>query len=93
MQRIHDQNPQIAVILVNGGEPADVARPYYQEHMLTVTIALDEADRVSRAYHVSAIPTSVFIDAQGIVRKVYVGVLTEAMIREGLAAASAASPP
>jgi len=79
----------MAVLLINGGEPSSVARPYYQRKMVTVTIALDEDDRVGHAYGVRAIPTVLFLDEKGIIRKIYIGTMSEAMVNEGLAAAGA----
>lgn len=86
LQRLHEQYPELAVVLVNIGEPASVARPYYQRSMTTVTVALDEDNQVKRLYGVHSIPTLIFVDKQGIIRQVNIGTPSDQGFEEGLKA-------
>jgi len=86
LQRLHEDYPKMEILLVNSGESASVARPYYQHSMVTVTIALDEDGQVNNLYHVYAIPTLIFVDDQGVIRQVNVGASSPQTLQEGLAA-------
>lgn len=57
------------------------ARAFYQNLGLTIPAVLDRDGQVSRSYQVQALPTSFFIDSQGMVRDtVFGGSMTEALI-------------
>ncbi len=86
MQHLHESYPNLKVLLVNSGESIDIARPYYQRSMATITIALDEEGQVDSLYHVYAYPTLVFVDHLGIVRQIYVGAPRNQTLQEGLKA-------
>jgi peroxiredoxin len=75
---------QVAVVGVNQAEPAGVVQKFISENGLDFSIPLDEAATVSRLYAVRALPTTFFIDRQGIVRHVQVGPLTEATLAQWL---------
>lgn len=49
------------------------ASAFRQEFGLSVTILLDQEGAVSRQYQLRALPTTFFIDAQGLVREVVIG--------------------
>jgi thiol-disulfide isomerase/thioredoxin len=54
----------------------ELVEPYRQELGLTFPILLDVESVVSEGpYNILGLPTSVFIDRQGIVREVYIGAL------------------
>ena len=54
-------------------EPADTVREFVQNRGYTWTFVLDPDDEVARSYNVSGIPTSVFIDAKGVIVRKFVG--------------------
>jgi peroxiredoxin len=67
-------------------DPAEVAK-FVAQKGLKFPILLDANGRVTRLYQVQALPTTFFIDKQGIIRNVTVGgPLTEAMIRAQISA-------
>ena len=76
------------IVAVNTGEDASTAQKWVERLGLDAFhITLDPTLVVSDAYGVSGMPTSVFLDADGVVRATYVGQLDKALLREYLAAA------
>lgn len=61
--------------------PLDIA-PFTESHNLTFPILLDETSDVSRAYQVRSLPSSYFINRQGIISEVVIGgPMSEALLR------------
>lgn len=61
--------------------PLDIA-PFTQEYGLTFPILLDETGDVTRAYQVRSLPSSYFINRQGIISEVVIGgPMSEALLR------------
>lgn len=55
---------------------------FVQKHALTFPILMDTTGRVTRSYQVQALPTTYYIDRQGVIRNVTIGgPLTEASIQ------------
>ena len=61
------------IIAINDGEPAELARRVAKESNLTANLATDSARSISRAYGVNTWPTTIGLDAAGIVRAVRFG--------------------
>ena len=61
------------------------ARAFVDEFQMPFPVLLDEEGRVSRAYALFGLPTSVFVDADGVVRGVNVGPMTREVIEQYLA--------
>jgi len=55
---------------------------FAQGQGLMFPILLDESSEVARQFEVQGIPTSFFIDRQGIIRARYTGALEESLIEE-----------
>lgn len=66
------------------GEGREVVQAYAQQHGLTFPILLDESSRVAGKYRVPGIPTSFFINRQGLVQVRHTGPLNEALIEKYL---------
>jgi len=64
-------------------EAPDAVKAFVQHAGMSYTIGIDEGN-VAAAYLVSAIPVSIFIDKQGIVRAVNRGYLTPQTLRQDL---------
>ena len=67
------------VLAINDGESAEIAKRAAAENHLTANIVTDPAREISRAYGVVAWPTTVFIDALGIVTGVHHGLHDDAI--------------
>ena len=72
-----------AVLAINDGDPAELARKAAADNRLAATIVPDPGRRIARAYGVNIWPTVVLIDAVGLVSS----------IRYGRSATGMSSPP
>ena len=68
LQELHERKPELVVLLVDSNEGAHVVQGFADEFGITHPILLDSDGVVLRLYQVFAIPTTLFIDAQGIIR-------------------------
>ena len=66
------------------GENHETVQAFAQNQGLTFPILLDENGSVARKYGVQGIPTSFFIDRQGVIQARYTGALNESLINEYL---------
>ncbi|MBL8061501.1 MAG: TlpA family protein disulfide reductase [Anaerolineales bacterium] len=86
IQAMYDEYKEqgLIVLAVNStvqDNPLDIA-PFTQEYGLTFPILLDETGDVSRAYQVRSLPSSYFINRQGIITEVVIGgPMSEALLR------------
>ncbi len=76
-QEAYDQYSKtagLAVLAVNWGESGDKASVFFQDYSLTFPLVLDSDQKVGTGkYGIIGLPTSYFIDAQGIIRYVKIG--------------------
>lgn len=68
---------KFTVLAVNFDEPVETVRPYVQELGLTFPVLLDPGGAVQQLYRVRGYPTSVLVDADGIVRIRHIGIMSE----------------
>jgi cytochrome c biogenesis protein CcmG/thiol:disulfide interchange protein DsbE len=73
---------QVAVIGVNQAEMAATVAKSAAELGLTFPIPLDQSGDVSRLYRVRSLPTTFFIDRDGVIRQILNGPLTEAVLAQ-----------
>lgn len=80
-------HPDLAVIFINEGEtPTDVAR-FLDELDLTLPLVVyDARGAVAAQYQVQGFPTTFFLDAEGIIRAIYLGGLDEPTLNQNLRA-------
>jgi thiol-disulfide isomerase/thioredoxin len=79
--------PSIRVLAVNADEPAERVRRYLAKEQLTLPFKLlmDPNSKVSRRYRILGLPTTIFLDEDGIVRTVHAGALSPMEFAKGLA--------
>lgn len=76
----------VAILAVNQGEFADQVQGYSDLYHLHFPILLDDHGRVGNLYGVQALPTSVFVDPEGIIREIHIGgPMTQEFIRSHIA--------
>ena len=68
---------ELAVVAVNNAESPEDVQAFVDELNLTFDILLDPEAEVQRLYLVRGYPTSVLIDANGIIRIQHIGLMTE----------------
>ena len=66
------------------GEKQATVQAYAQERGLTFPTLLDETGAVSKGYRVLGIPTSFFINREGVIQAQHTGPLSESLIEKYL---------
>ncbi len=74
----------VVVIGVDILEPEDVVRQFVEQGGYSWTFVLDTSGEVAANYRVTAIPTSFFIDREGIIQVVNIGAMTKRAIENKL---------
>lgn len=78
----HDQGFEILAVNATNQDNLGDALGFVQEHGLTFPILLDMNGAMSNSYQLRSLPTSFFIDRQGIIREVVIGgPMSEALLR------------
>jgi peroxiredoxin len=86
IEKIHNEYKDkglivLAVNMTYQDTPAHIA-PFVAEYGLTFPILLDDTNSVGSAYQLRSLPSSFFIDRQGIIREVVIGgPMAEALLR------------
>jgi peroxiredoxin len=76
----------LVILAINREETAVSVRDFFYDELdLTFTPLLDEAGDVARLYGVANYPTSVFVNSDGVVTAVHLGLMTEEQIEGYLA--------
>ena len=73
---LHQADSAVVVLEVNTQEGMDLIRPFAEEFAMTMPVLVDESGDVRTLYGVRAMPTTLFIDAEGIIRARWAGLLT-----------------
>ncbi len=73
------------VLGVNYDEPVEDVRAFRDELGLSFPLLLDPGGSVQRLYRIRGYPSSIFVDPQGVVRIVHLGLITEGQLRDYLA--------
>ena len=84
LQELHETQPELTVLLINQEESPEKVQKYADGLGLSLTILLDRDGRISRRYHVYAIPSSFFIDREGILQAITIGYEGPDTIEENL---------
>jgi hypothetical protein len=79
-EEIHPKGFEI--LAVNLREDASTIAGFAEDFDMRFPVLLDRVGQVAGDYYVRAIPTSVFIDDQGIIRYIHIGVLTEEKLQQ-----------
>lgn len=75
LDRVNGQN-DVVVIGINKGQNIDVIPPFINEIGVSFPLISDPDGDVSLAYGARNLPTSVFIDREGVVRSISIGILS-----------------
>jgi cytochrome c biogenesis protein CcmG, thiol:disulfide interchange protein DsbE len=76
---------RVLIVGIDQGEPEHVVRPYVEEMGLTFPIPLDINMEVGQRYEVRGMPTTYFVDADGVIRHVWLGEMNSITLAEGIA--------
>ena len=94
LQRTYDAHDQegLAVLGVSVGDSSNAVQAYVQALGVSFPIGLDSDRQVSRRYRVFGLPTSVFIDREGLIQAIVPGPVEPKGLERDLADLLAASP-
>lgn len=73
---------EVAVLGLNQAESAEVMAAYARDHGLTYPLLIDGDMRVNNLYGVLNLPTTIFIDRNGVVREVLIGTISQAVLED-----------
>lgn len=73
-----------AILGINQAESAETIERFGQNAHVTYPLLVDEDGSVNRKYGVSNLPTTIFVDASGIVQEVFVGTMNQAVLENKL---------
>lgn len=81
------QDQGLVILALNQGEPAETARQFFEELSLTFTPLLDENSQTATNYGgFGILPTTYFVDGDGLITAIHHGPLTRGQIDGYLAA-------
>jgi peroxiredoxin len=75
-------NGQVAILGVNDGERPDTVLDFVGDYGMTYPVLLDTGSAVSVRYRVTALPTTVFINADGVIAELFPGIINEAVLED-----------
>jgi peroxiredoxin len=75
-------NGQATILGVDQGEPASIVADFGSALGITYPLLVDQDNAVNREYDVAALPTTIFVDGQGIVREVVSGIVSKAVLED-----------
>jgi peroxiredoxin len=84
LEEVHKSHPELVVLLVDINEGQEVVQKFADEFGITHPILLDRDGKVSELYEIYAIPTELFIDADGIIRAKIIEAVTSQLLAEKL---------
>jgi len=70
----------LAVLAIDNDEPLPLVVEFQNEFDLTFDILLDPGARVQSQYMIRSYPTSLFVDENGIIRFIHIGLMTESQL-------------
>ncbi|MBP9501638.1 MAG: TlpA family protein disulfide reductase [Candidatus Promineofilum sp.] len=73
---------RVAVLGLNQAESAATMDAFVQKHGLTYPMLVDEDMRVNNLYGVLNLPTTIFIDRNGVVREVLIGTISQGVLAD-----------
>jgi thiol-disulfide isomerase/thioredoxin len=72
---LHRANPDLVVLEVNTQEQLADVHPFAEEFGMTMPIVMDESGAVRSLYGVRSMPTTLFINAEGVIHARWAGIL------------------
>jgi peroxiredoxin len=84
LQELHETHPELVILMVDSKEGPDIVQQFADEFGITHPILLDRDGAVMELYQVFAIPTDLFIDAEGIIRAKIIESVTSQLLAEKL---------
>ena len=81
IQSYSEEYAQDLIVLgINADEPLRKVSSFVDQHGLSFPVLLDPDSRIQDLYSVRAFPTSYFIDTEGTIRAIHIGLLSESLL-------------
>ncbi|NUQ00234.1 MAG: redoxin domain-containing protein [Armatimonadetes bacterium] len=74
LQKLYQEYADRVAFYMVSNEESDTVAPVVAERKLTIPQLLDPESKAAKAFEAESLPTTFFIDAQGVLRQVHVGV-------------------
>lgn len=86
LQRVHERLAEAGVVVlgVNQAESQEVIARYQAELGVDFPTVMDNRLGVSRQYLANSLPTTFFIDREGVIRNIFIGPMTDAVLAQTL---------
>lgn len=86
LQAVYEEHREhgLLVVAVNQGDSEKEVSVFIHDLSLTFPVALDDDWKVGDLYGIRALPTSFFVDRDGIVRAIVVGALSRSLLESNL---------
>jgi TonB family protein len=84
MEKLRNEFADNVVMYGINDEEAGTVKDFVRKNQYQMTVLMDGSRQVHRLYGISAIPTLLIIDRQGVIRKLYVGSRDEATLRKAI---------
>lgn len=82
MEKFYQQKPNDLVLLAVNIDPQNDVKGFAAKDRITFPILLDKDSSVNKMYQIMAIPTTFFIDENGIIQNKYVGEMTQDIMKK-----------
>ena len=82
--RFEAHSDNLVVLAVDNNEPQPAVAAFFDELQLTFPGLLDPGGEIQELYRVRGYPSSYFLDPDGVVRVVHIGVMTEGQLDDYL---------
>jgi peroxiredoxin len=75
-----NQSSLVKIVAIDSLEDPSLVKSFIKRGSYNVPISLDVTGDVSNKYNIKSLPTTYFIDKDGIIRDIHTGILSESMI-------------
>lgn len=73
---------RVAILGVNQAEPAETIQDYAARNGLSYPLLVDAEQKVNNRYAVLNLPTTIFIDRNGVVKEILIGTISQAVLED-----------
>ena len=77
LQQVFQQRKEVPLVTVDTRETPGKVREFLEAAGYSLLVALDENGTVSDTYQIRYIPTTLFIDGEGVIRSIHIGSFTD----------------
>ena len=84
LQELHESHPELVILLIDSNESPEIVQGFADDFGMTHPVLLDRDGAIQELYQIFAIPTELFIDADGIIRAKLIEGVTSQLLAEKL---------